>query len=238
MIYRCSDLDARVEGSRDTSVNNVTKDITDCLLNGVSNSVVKVSIFVSNWIRVNARIFTAELIIVVVFSSSSMEGSAVARVIEVVAHFVLVVVANCASLTFEIVGFSGAGLECLELLINKFSVDWESFLTVNSLGFVASSVGSVVFSNFEASNDVLFRNDNFSLSNEVRFGDGISWSVFTSMSDVNVVMAFILFPSFTIFFPSLFPLTGLVNFKAISWVREGSSNNSTESRGLKGTWGG
>ena len=112
-----------MEGGRDASVDNVTKDVTNSLLDGVSNSVVKVLIGVSDFFSVNARIVASGLISAVVFSSSSMEGFAFACIIEVVAHFVLVEIALSGSLTFEIFGFGGAGLECLEFLVGELSVD-------------------------------------------------------------------------------------------------------------------
>jgi len=82
---------------------------------------------------------------------------------------------------------------------------------------------------------VLFGDDNLSLSDEVRLADGISGSVFSSVGNVNIIMAFII--ELAIIFPSLFPLVFLVSSEAVGSGSEVACGDSAESGGLEGTGG-
>ena len=85
--------------------------------------MVEVIIRVSDFFSVNARIFASLGVITVVLCLPSVEGSAFAGVLEVVAGFHLFKVADGTALSFEIVGFGGASLEGFEFLISELSVD-------------------------------------------------------------------------------------------------------------------
>lgn len=83
---------------------------------------------------------------------------------------------------------------------------------------------------------MLLGDDNLALSDEMGFTDGVSGSAFSGVTDVHIIMAFII--PLAVVFPSLFPLVFLTLVEAVSGVAEGGSDDSSETGGLEGTGSG
>lgn len=94
---------AALEGSRDASVNDITEDIANSLLNGLSNSSVQVLVGVTNPLGVEAGVVAVAVVLVVEDGGlSAIDWFAVAAT-EVIGHIVLVVVGITGSSTTEVV---------------------------------------------------------------------------------------------------------------------------------------
>jgi hypothetical protein len=225
------DVNASVEGGWDTSVDGFTEDVTDGLLDLSVNSFVKIVIWVNDALSVvlTAWFFSIELIIN--FSgSSSVDGVAIA-LIKVPVIISLGVWALSLSSSSEVVLSLVAGLVDFISLVGEGSSD-VPVLWLSNVGLgVAFNVGGVGSIESVHGLDDLSWDDLFSSGNDDLGWDGISWCTWTSILNVDIVVAFFEVVIITLSFPSVVS----VGWTAWAWTSSNAATLSSNSLSWTGS---
>jgi hypothetical protein len=227
------DVDAAVKTGGDASVDGFTEDITDGLLDLSVNSFVKILIWVNYAFSVVVTAGFFSIKVIINFSSSSaMDWVAVALI------KVPVIILSCKSsgswsILREVVLSLVAGLIDLISLVGEATGNVPVLILGNIGAGVARNVGGVGSIKLELRFDNLSRDDNNSSSTDGLGWKSTSWCTWTSILNVDVVVAFLDVLIIAISFPAVVVVMACSGAWASSNAATLSSNSSGWTSGVQ-----
>ena len=192
-----------METSRDTSVDSFTEDITDGLLYLGIDSLIKIIIWVNYALFVGLTAWTDSIEFVVNFTSTSSTDWVAVALVEVPVIIIGLLHRVLLSSLGEVFGPRVAGLIDFILFVGKATRDIPVLLLSDRWVGVALNVGGVGSIEHIWGLDNLSWDHLFSSSNDDLVWDSITWSTWTSILNVDVMVAFFEISILALGFPAV-----------------------------------